>query len=119
LIPAIPKRKSALENLSFQRLFDAAFSLNSWYGIELFDDIAEPDKDFLKLMLNRRHILVHNSGIVDEDYLRLSGDKHARLNQRVHIRSNEIKRLLPLVRRLCENFCSDMEKFDLSGVTPT
>lgn len=113
LFPAIPKRKASLEGVSFQRLLDAASSLSNWFGIELLHGITDDDKQFIQLMLQRRHIFIHNSGIADADYLRLSGDNNAQLNQRVRIRNREVKRLLPLIRTICTNFCSDMGKFDV------
>lgn len=97
-LPAIPKRKADLANLSFQRILGAAQRLEQWYGFDILKGTSEEDKQFLNLMLNRRHVFTHNAGRVDQEYLDNTGDTSVRLNQVIRLRSREIKRVLPLVR---------------------
>ncbi len=42
--------------------------------------VKDSELPFIKKMLQRRHILIHNGAVVDEDYLRLSGDNQVRLS---------------------------------------
>jgi len=98
LFPTTPKRKKETHNLNFQRLFDAADSVKTIFGIDLLEHVASEEQTFLKLMLQRRHIVVHNGGRVDEDYLKNSGDAKARLHQRIRVDSNQINRLIPIIR---------------------
>ena len=107
LIPSTPNRRNELANTSFQRLIDASQKLLDWFGIDVFKGITVDEQAFLTLTLQRRHITVHNGGVVDEDYLRKSGDTSARLHQKIQIRSREIRRLIPIVRTACTNFLSD------------
>jgi hypothetical protein len=60
-------------------------------------------------MIQRRHILMHNGGVVDQDYLDLSGDTQARLGERIRIRSNEAKRFVEAVRELGLNLLDNVE----------
>ena len=118
LVPATPKRRTDLENLSFQRLFETADRLQQWFGIDLLKGISEGDRTFLKKMLQRRHILTHNGGKVDQDYLDQSGDKSVRLNERIRIASNEARRLIPLMRSLAKNLLDDFESMNFGGFMP-
>jgi hypothetical protein len=109
LFPATAKRRNELANLSFQRIVSSTGALERWFDIDVFKDIDEKERNFVNLMMHRRHIVTHNAGRVDEDYLAHSGDTSCRLNQRIRIRSAEVKRLLPLVRRMCDNLMGGFE----------
>jgi hypothetical protein len=109
LFPATPKRRNETKSLSFQRIVPSATALERWFDIDIFKDINEAERRFVKLMMHRRHIVTHNAGRVDEDYLAQSGDISCRLNQRIQIRSAEVKRLLPLVRKMCDNLLKGFE----------
>jgi hypothetical protein len=54
-------------------------------------------------MLHRRHIITHNGVRVDGDYLKSSGDSKARLNERIRIRSSQIRHLLETIKLLSNN----------------
>jgi hypothetical protein len=103
LIPTTPKRKKELDKLSFQRVLDACESLDQWYGLETLEGVSDEQKAFLKMMMHRRHIITHNGGRVDADYLKFSGDTQAKLNERIRIRSSQVRRLLEIVRLLGNN----------------
>ena len=57
----------------------------------------------------RRHILIHNGGIVDPEYLDLSGDTQVQLGERIRIRSNEVKRFISCNRAMAENLLDNVE----------
>jgi uncharacterized Zn finger protein (UPF0148 family) len=97
--PAVPKRKSDLRSLSFQRVLNAAEALNAWYGFDYLENLPVEDRDCLNRMFNRRHLFTHRAGQVDQEYLDTTGDTSVRLNQVVRVRSNEIRRLIKLVRQ--------------------
>ncbi len=102
--PATPARKRALEHLSFQNIVNAADRLKEWYAFDVLDTIGTEDRDFLNLMFNRRHLFVHRAGRVDQEYLDKSGDAAAKLNQVIRLKSNMIKRLIPLLQTASRNF---------------
>jgi uncharacterized Zn finger protein (UPF0148 family) len=82
LVPATPKRRAEIQNLNFQRIFETATKLEQWFGIELLGGISENDRGLLRKMLQRRHVLTHNGGKVDQGYLDSSGDVSVKLNER-------------------------------------
>jgi hypothetical protein len=108
LFPATAKRRNDVSILSFQRIVSTADALERWFDISLFKDMDEAEIKFVNMMMHRRHILTHNDGRADENYLSNSGDK-CRLNERIRIRSAEVKRLLPLIRKMCDNLLNGFE----------
>jgi hypothetical protein len=103
-LPMTVKRRKEVENLNFQRIIEAEERLRSWFAIEIFDGLKQDDGQFLNREFNRRHLLIHTAGRVDEDCIKRTNDESVRLNQTIRIRSNEIARLSQLLRQCANNF---------------
>lgn len=78
-------------------------------GSQLFkDEIGESYSDWLeneelehmKVMFQRRHILEHNNGLVDQKYLDKSKDMSYSVGQRVVVKETDAYTLLEIVRKL-------------------
>ena len=54
----------------------------------------------MRLAFQKRHILEHNGGLVDEKYLENSGDRTYNAGQRLIIRKPDILRVLEIIRKL-------------------
>ena len=89
--------------MSFQNVLKANDSLLNWFGFEMLFHFSDDDKTFLNRVFNRRHVLTHNGGRIDQEYLDNTGDTSVRLNQKIVVRSKEIRRLLPLLRTCANN----------------
>ena len=109
LLPSTPRRRKELQSLSFQNILKADECLDRWFGFDVLSRFPEADKCFLNRMFNRRHILTHNGGRVDQEYLNNTGDSTVRLNQKIVVRSKEIRRLLPLLRTCAQNLFAGFE----------
>jgi hypothetical protein len=109
LFPATPKRKKDIQGMSFQNILKANDSLLNWFGFEMLFRFSDDDKTFLNRMFNRRHVLIHNGGRIDQEYLDNTGDTTVRLNQKIVVRSNEIRRLFPLLRTVAQNLFQGFE----------
>jgi hypothetical protein len=117
--PMTPNRRMQLEELNFQRPLQADESLRPWFDVGVLQWTGNPttspraipqsDMPFITKMIQRRHILMHNGGVVDQDYLELSGDTQARLDERIRIRSNEAKRFVEIVRDMGLNLLDNVE----------
>ena len=108
-LPLTPARRKEVEQISFQQILRAEELMRGFFGIELLKDVADADKEFLKKMFNRRHILTHNAGRVDQEYLDRTSDTSVRLNQKVVVRSREIARLIPLLKTAAVNLFQGYE----------
>lgn len=53
---------------NFQRLFDASRIFNRDLNIDIFSQITQEELDFLNTMFNKRHVITHNLGLVDEKF---------------------------------------------------
>jgi hypothetical protein len=78
--------------------------LRGWFAIEIFKGLNQEDPEFLNREYNRRHLIIHRAGRVDEEYLEKTRDTSVRLDQTLRIRSNEVVRLSELLRQCANNF---------------
>jgi len=76
---------------------------------EILDNILHEDRDFMNKMFNRRHLITHTAGVVDQEYLNNTNDSSVKLNQAIRIRSKEIRKLLPLVKKAAINLIERIE----------
>jgi hypothetical protein len=117
--PMTANRRKRLENLDFQQPLSADASLVEWFDIGFLKwvgndtipqrTVPQSEAPFVQKMLHRRHILIHNRGLVDADYLELSGDVQVALDERIRIRSNEAKHYVETVRAMGANLIDNVE----------
>jgi hypothetical protein len=118
-LPMTVNRRRELEGVNFQKPLEADILLKQWFDISLFcwpgnttipaRTTPASDLPFMKKMVQRRHIFMHNGGVVDQDYLDHSGDTTVQLGERVRARSNEAQRFMKAVRQMGENFMDNVE----------
>ena len=89
---------SQAEGISFQNLAGAQKNLQLLFNIGLASSLPGSDWDFLCRSFQKRHVLAHSMGIVDEKYLSKTGDPHAKLGRKVPIVPGEVSTMVGLVR---------------------
>jgi hypothetical protein len=82
-----------INSVSFQNMDRAAIALERLYLIDLRSLLSNDDWLFVVLCFNRRHILAHNSGVIDNKYLLESGDSTAQKGRRINIPEADVARL--------------------------
>ncbi|MBL4788229.1 MAG: hypothetical protein JKY60_04005 [Kordiimonadaceae bacterium] len=85
---------------AFQRLKHGS---DLWFKAvqKKYDDWLSPDELLgLAVLFQKRHILAHNEGIVDADYLKKSGDTVYREGQRIVVSERDINDLLSALDKL-------------------
>jgi hypothetical protein len=98
------------ERISFQNLEGARTNLmavrhesghpgHTW-TFDLAAAVDEADWAHAKRCFQKRHLLAHKLGVVDQDYLRKADDPHAVLGAPVQVAPEEVQRLLPILAEL-------------------
>lgn len=91
---------SKVESVSFQNLGGAQKNLLSLFGFELSNGLDVVEWSTLSCCFQKRNLLAHCMGIVDEEYLRKTNDPKATLGRKVTIQADEVIAMLNLVRKL-------------------
>lgn len=78
-------------------------------GKSYTEHLADGELERLKLYFQRRHLLAHTQGIVDEDYINRSGDATYKIGQRIVIRKADVSHCVDLIERLADGLKTDVD----------
>lgn len=92
-------RSSVSKNL-FQRINDSNNALREVMGHGFEAWITDDDIQFLIVMFNQRHLYEHHGGIVDEKYLKSTGDKSYSVGQRLRFNKEDCNRMSDLLETI-------------------
>lgn len=85
---------------AFQRIDDGSRLWLDAVGAGYGEWLTPEEKNVLKILYQKRHLLAHQEGIVDERYIRNSGDTTYKPGQRVVISKRDVDGLLSLLEKL-------------------
>ena len=91
---------SKAEAVSFQNLVGAQRNVQSLFGFDLSAGLVADEWLALSRCFQKRHLLAHSMGIVDEEYLRKTNDPQARVGRKITILTEEVVSMLNLTRKL-------------------
>jgi len=86
----------------FQRIDDASLLWNQATGKGYTSFLDAKELAVLTLGFQKRHVLSHQQGIVDQTYLDKSGDRSYTLGQRLVVRGRDVLTLVEITRKLVE-----------------
>jgi hypothetical protein len=73
-------------------------------GKDRYEDVLDPKefRDFT-ILFQRRHLLQHREGVVDQAYIDKSGDRAYALGQRIVVSPNDVQRLADITQKLAQH----------------
>ena len=69
-------------------------------GKKYSDWLTTSELDFMIIMFQKRHLLEHNNGMVDQKYIDKSGDTSYKIGQRIIVKEKDAYTLLDIIRKL-------------------
>jgi hypothetical protein len=114
---AAPKamRPSEAEDVRFQSLLGARGRVQRLFGFDLMTFISSAEWDFACQCFQKRHLLAHKLGIIDDDYVQATHDPAATAGRRIQIKPEEVKRLMEVVRQVAEKLAGQLLPAPLAG----
>lgn len=85
---------------SFQSLEGVRKRLQTHYGFDLATGLSPQDWTFVIRCFQKRHLLSHRMGVVDQEYLDATSDPHAVLGHKIVITLDEVTLLIGLLQSL-------------------
>lgn len=93
---------AASERVSFQNLPRAAQRINVLFGGELQSALPAAEWAAVHRSFQRRHLLAHAAGVVDQPYLEEAQDSQAKLGRRLSVDPEEVREAAASLRRLSD-----------------
>ena len=94
--------KSSDENqaneVSFQNIVNARNRVQTLFGIDFGATISNTEWDSIVRCFQKRHLLAHKMGVIDEEYLKRTNDPTAHLGRKVTISEDEVIELSRLFK---------------------
>lgn len=96
--------------ISFQNLAGAQKNVLALFGIDITAAVNAADWTFACRCFQKRHLLAHKMGIVDEAYIKATSDSHAAVGRKVSIPSHEVMALLATIHTLGAFLTTELAK---------
>ena len=91
---------SKAKQLSFQNLMGVRDGIRMHWGFDFSASLTPDEWQFACRCFQKRHLLAHKMGIVDEAYLRNTADPTATVGRKISIKPEEVKSLVAILRSL-------------------
>lgn len=101
---------SQAEGIRFQNLAGAQTNVQKYFGFDIAGSLTTSEWEMAIRCFQKRHILLHNSGVIDQDYFNKANDPSAILGRKITLTADEVRQLVAVVRKLGEHLMVEMEK---------
>lgn len=99
---ASPVRRNAFQNLG-----EGGALWREAFGTDYASHLTVPELKLLGRYFQQRHVIAHQQGIVDEAYVRKSGDDTYRIGQRLVVKEEAVRETVGLVEKLAAGLAQD------------
>ncbi len=86
--------------MSFQNLEAGRKRVLQGWGFDLADAVTEAEWSSASKSFQKRHLLAHRMGVINEEYLQKAGDPHAVVGRKVTLTAPEITELIGIIEKL-------------------
>lgn len=96
--------------ISFQNLAGAQKNVLALFAVDLISALDSKDWTFACRCFQKRHLLAHKMGIVDDAYIKATSDCHTTVGRKVSVPAEEVVALLVVVRTLGAYLTTELAK---------
>jgi hypothetical protein len=94
------KLEDEQEEIRFQNLPAARKKVQGAFGFDFADGLTPDEWTNACRAFQKRHLLSHKMGVIDEDYVKKANDPHAVVGRKVSLSRDEVTAAIELVRTL-------------------
>ena len=104
------RNPARVEKMSFQNLEGARTNLLDLFGIDLSADVAPDEWRVVAMGFQKRHVVAHKMGVVDQDYITITGDTQSVVGRKIGIGVDEVRGLARIISRLAPRLSDNLQK---------
>jgi hypothetical protein len=97
------------QEITFQNISGAQTKVKKLFGFDLGNGIDQQDWDFVIRCFQKRHLLAHKMGVIDEEYVKKARDPLAVVGRKIVITSDEVLQLAQLLRTIGNNLFNNLK----------
>lgn len=88
------------QDIQFQNLTAARRRVQERFAIDFGDVLSADEWEKVYQVFQKRHLIAHRMGVVDEDYIKKANDSQAVLGRKIGISRDEVLATINLIERL-------------------
>jgi len=96
------------QKLSFQNIERAADQVSDLFSVNMRDGVSDDQWDFVLRCFQKRHVLAHKMGVIDDEYVRKTGASPSLVGRKVEITAEEARNLCGQLRIFGRNLADGM-----------
>ena len=100
------------EKMSFQNLEATRKSFLDLFGIDLSTAVEPEEWRAAAMAFQKRHLIAHKLGVVDQDYMAKTGDTRAGVGRKISIDAGEVNELAEIINTLALRMAAEFQKSD-------
>ena len=87
-------------DIHFQNIVGARRRVQDKFGFDFADSLTVDEWDCACRVFQKRHLLAHKMGVIDEDYLQKTNDKSAMLGRKLSLSHGEVESAISIVEAM-------------------
>lgn len=91
------------QNISFQNIDATKDRLQRENGVDISAGLDTDQWDFVKEQFQKRHLLAHKMGVIDEEFIRKTRKSGSLLGRKVSISEEDVRKLIDYLKVMAEN----------------
>lgn len=103
------KDENQAKEITFQNLGNAQIKVQKLFGFDIAKGVNQQDWDFVIRSFQKRHLLAHKMGVIDDEYIKKSKDLTAVAGRKIVVTSEEVLRLAQLIRAIGNNLFDNLK----------
>jgi hypothetical protein len=109
------RNPAKVEKMSFQNLEGAKSTFLELFGIDLSAEVAPEEWRAAAIGFQKRHLVTHKLGVVDQEYIRKTGDIRAVVGRKIGIGAEEVRELARIISKLAPRLSVNLQKLGTSS----
>ncbi len=96
-------------DISFQNISGAHDRVQSLFGVDISNGIKTEEWEFIIRCFQKRHLLAHKMGVIDDEYVKKAKDPQAKAGRIITITVEEVLQLVGLLKTIGTNLFNKMK----------
>jgi len=97
------------QDISFQNIQNARARVSELFGFDFAAGIDSEKWDTIVTCFQKRHLLAHKMGVIDQEYIKKAKDPRAVVGRKIHIQPEEVMELAGFLRTIGKNLAATLK----------
>ena len=98
------------KSVSFQNPVNAKQKITNLFGYDLAAPLGANEWDFVVRCFQKRHLLAHRLGVIDQRYIDVSQDHSAVVGRKIRVESMEVRQLMEALLKIGSGLIAHLQK---------